>query len=266
MLRLLPMGDRAKDVEILALRHQITVLRTTTARRQAPVRPADRALLAALLHGLPRNVLPQIRLLVSPDTVLRWHRDLMAAHHSRLSRPKRVGRPPTVRSIRALVMRLARENSSWGYRRIHGELVRPRDHSRRVDRVGDPQRSRHQPGTRTHLDELGGVPTFPGAGHPRRRLLRNHDPDRQAHIRPRGHRARHPTHTRPRRHRPPDNGHRPIEASRTPDRYAHRRNRSPIQTRSHTSTSADATASAASSTNTNTLHDLRGQGFRHPQR
>jgi putative transposase len=68
-------------------------------------------------------VLCQIGLLVRPETVLRWHRDLIAARHARISRPKRVGRPPTVRSIRALVLRLARENSSWGYRRIHGELL-----------------------------------------------------------------------------------------------------------------------------------------------
>jgi transposase InsO family protein len=56
-------------------------------------------------------------------TALRWHRDLIAARHGYLSRPKRAGRPPTVRSIRVLVLRLARENSSWGYRRIHGELL-----------------------------------------------------------------------------------------------------------------------------------------------
>jgi putative transposase len=68
-------------------------------------------------------VLHRIRLLVRPETVLRWHRDLIARHHARVSRPKRVGRPPTVRAIRVLVLRLARENSPWGYRRIHGELL-----------------------------------------------------------------------------------------------------------------------------------------------
>jgi putative transposase len=74
--------------------------------------PADRAFLAALLHQLPRDVLRRVRLLVRPETVLRWHRDLLARRHARVSRPKRVGRPPTVRSIRVLVLRLARENSS----------------------------------------------------------------------------------------------------------------------------------------------------------
>jgi transposase InsO family protein len=57
--------------------------------------------------------------------VLRWHRDLITRRHAMISRPKRVGRPPTVRSIRVLVLRLARENDSWGYRRIHGELLVP---------------------------------------------------------------------------------------------------------------------------------------------
>lgn len=114
MLRLLGMSDRAKDAEILALRHQIMLLQRQLHGQKIRFTPADRALLAALLHRLPRAVLRQIRLLVRPETVLRWHRDLIAARHARISRPKRVGRPPTVRSIRALVLRLARENSSRG--------------------------------------------------------------------------------------------------------------------------------------------------------
>src|SRR5215218_11469909 len=89
-----------------------------TARGSAP---ADRAFLAALLHKLPRDVLRRIRLPVRPETVLRWHRDLISRRHAAISGPKRAGRPPTVRSIRTLVLRLARENDSWGYRRIHGE-------------------------------------------------------------------------------------------------------------------------------------------------
>ena len=83
----------------------------------------DRALLAALLHPLPRPALQRLRLLVRPDTILRWHRDLLARRHATASRPRRQGRPPTLRSIRALVLRLARENSTWGYRRVHGELL-----------------------------------------------------------------------------------------------------------------------------------------------
>ena len=85
--------------------------------------PSDRAFLAALLHRLPRDVLGRFRLLIRPETVLRWHRDLLARRHATRSRPKRPGRPRTVRSIRLLVLRLARENPCWGYRRIHGELL-----------------------------------------------------------------------------------------------------------------------------------------------
>ncbi|NBE93205.1 integrase [Nonomuraea sp. KC401] len=123
-LRLLPMGDRDKDVEILVLRHQITVLeRQLGADTRVRFAPEDRALLAALLTSLPREVLRRLRLLVRPDTVLRWHRDLLRRRHSRTCWPKRPGRPPTVRSIRALILRLVRENPGWGYRRVHGELT-----------------------------------------------------------------------------------------------------------------------------------------------
>jgi transposase len=123
LLRLVPMSDRAKNVEISALRHQLTILERQLGGARVRFAPADRAFLAALLHRLPRPVLHQIRLVVGPETVLRWHRDLVAAQHARILRPKRVGRPRTVRSMRVLVLRLARENSSWGYRRIHGELL-----------------------------------------------------------------------------------------------------------------------------------------------
>jgi hypothetical protein len=76
VLRLLPMNNRDKDVEILALRHQITVLERQLGKQKVRFDQADRAFLAALLHRLPRDVLDGLRLLVRPDTVLRWHRDL----------------------------------------------------------------------------------------------------------------------------------------------------------------------------------------------
>ena len=114
MLRLLPMSDHGKDIEILALRHQITVLERQLGRDRARFAPGDRAFLAALLHRLPRGVLRQVRLLVRPDTVLRWHRDLVGRRHAACSRPRGPGRPRTVRSVRVLVLRLARENPGWG--------------------------------------------------------------------------------------------------------------------------------------------------------
>lgn len=122
-LRLLPMSDRDKDAEILALRHQIMVLERQLGADRVKFAPHDPAFLAAVLVPLPRQVLRRFRLLVQPDTVLRWHRDLIKQRHARSCRPKRPGRPPTVRSIRILILRLVQENPSWGYRRVHGELA-----------------------------------------------------------------------------------------------------------------------------------------------
>jgi hypothetical protein len=105
------------------LRHQVAVLERQLAGTRVRFTAPDRALLAALLNRLPRGVLRRMRLLVRPDTVLRWHRDLIAGRHAARSKPKRLGRPPTVRSVRLLVLRLVRENPGWGYRRVHGELL-----------------------------------------------------------------------------------------------------------------------------------------------
>jgi putative transposase len=122
-LRLLPMSDRDKDAEILALRHQVTILQRQLGPDKVRFTAEDRAFLAALLQPLPREVLRRLRLIVRPDTILRWHRDLMKQRHANACKPKRPGRPPTVRSIRHLILPLVRENPSWGYRRIHGELA-----------------------------------------------------------------------------------------------------------------------------------------------
>lgn len=112
VLRLLPMTDRAKDVEILALRHQLTVLQRQLGDQRPQLRPEDRAFLAALLvplsrgTSLPRATLRRLRLLVSPDTILRWHRDLMKHCHARASQRRGAGRPRTIASIRGLVVAL----------------------------------------------------------------------------------------------------------------------------------------------------------------
>src|SRR3954470_4924674 len=123
LLRLLPGTDRDKDAEILALRHQLAVPQRQLGEQRVRFDPADRAWLAALLHRLPKPTLHTLRLLVRPDTILRWHRDLQARRHAAAPRPRRRGRPRTIRSIRALVLRLVAENPSWGYRRVHGELL-----------------------------------------------------------------------------------------------------------------------------------------------
>jgi putative transposase len=113
--------DAWKTAEILILRHQLTVL-----QRRRPCRPrlnwADRAMLAALLAVIPKARRRGLRLLVTPDTIVRWHRDIVRRRWA-ASSPARTGRPAIRRNIKALIRRLARENPEWGYRRIHGELA-----------------------------------------------------------------------------------------------------------------------------------------------
>jgi putative transposase len=121
VLRLLVRRRRsefAKDVELLVLRHQLVVL--GRQERRPSLRPADRALLAALARLLP----PRRRhgLVVTPQTFLRWHRELV---RRKWTRPRRSpGRPPVDRRVRELVLRFARENPGWGYPRIAGELLK----------------------------------------------------------------------------------------------------------------------------------------------
>jgi putative transposase len=116
-LVLMARQSAAKDAELLVLRHQMAVLRRHISRPR--VDWANRALLAGLVRVLPRRI--REARLVQPQTLLRWHRNLI---HRRWRYPNRRGRPPVTGEIRDLVLRLARENSTWGYRRVHGELCR----------------------------------------------------------------------------------------------------------------------------------------------
>src|SRR5215213_8421092 len=116
-LALLARADATKNVEILVLRHEVGVLRRTNQR--PTLTWVDRAFLSAVARLLPTQL---CRLqLVSPRTLLPWHAQLVAR---RWTYPRRQpGRPPVAQPVRALVLRLARENPRWGYRRMHGELV-----------------------------------------------------------------------------------------------------------------------------------------------
>jgi transposase InsO family protein len=112
-----------KDAEILMLRHQLAVAEREHPRVYSRLTWPDRAWLVLLAGTLPTGRLAVMRLIVTPGTILRWHRDIVRRRWARRSRRGRSGRPPTSRNVRSLVLRLARENESWGYRRIHGELA-----------------------------------------------------------------------------------------------------------------------------------------------
>ncbi|MDQ6944699.1 MAG: helix-turn-helix domain-containing protein [Actinomycetota bacterium] len=112
--------DAAIRLELVALRHEVSVLRRRTKR--VVWRPADRLVLAALSRHLPRTawaVFP-----VRPETLLRWQRELVRRKWALFARRRRPGRPSVFQECREVVLRLAAENPRWGYQRLRGELAK----------------------------------------------------------------------------------------------------------------------------------------------
>jgi transposase len=191
-----------KDAEILMLRHQLAVAERDHPGARSRLTWPDRAWLALLAGTLPIGRLAAIRLIVTPGTILRWRRDIVRRQWARRSRQGKIGRPPTSRKVRSVVLRLARENESWGYRRIHGELaglgvtVAPSTVWQILKGAGiDPAPRRAGTGL-AGQSSCDPRPRDPGAG-----LLHRRPPERRQGLRPWRDRARHPRRADPGRHR-----------------------------------------------------------------
>jgi transposase InsO family protein len=117
LLLLLGRSSASKDVEILVLRHEVAVLRRVNPKPRLDW--AERAVFAALVRRLPQML--RRHRLVTSGTILRWHRRLIA---KKWTYPHRIGRPPVQDAVASLIERMARENRSWGYKRIQGELLK----------------------------------------------------------------------------------------------------------------------------------------------
>ena len=118
LARLAVRSTRSKDLEIIVLRHQVQVLQRQVGRPS--LTDDDRTLLCAIAKALPRPL--REHWIVTPETLLRWHRRRIARHWTQPPH-RHPGRPRTSVELRRLIVRLAKENPTWGYRRIHGELI-----------------------------------------------------------------------------------------------------------------------------------------------
>ena len=164
-LRLARREEMWKTAEILILRHQLAVL-----QRRQPRRPslnwADRAPLATLLSVIPKVRHDGMRLLVTPDTILRWRRDLVRRRWAARSRHCKTGRPPTRLSIKALVLRLARQKPRMGLPADPRRAGRPGSEGSGFHGAGNSEERRDRPRAAADRACLAAVPAFSGRSNP----------------------------------------------------------------------------------------------------
>ena len=158
MARLAVRSGRSKDLEIIVLRHQLAVLGRRDAR--PVITDDDRSLLGAIAQAVP----PPRRTgwLVTPDTLLRWHRRRVARHWTQPHRPP--GRPSTAVALRRLVIEMATNNPTWGYRPIPRRTGRSRSSCWSLHDLENPQGPQNRPCTTTLHGDLDPVPAVPSRG------------------------------------------------------------------------------------------------------
>jgi transposase len=180
LLAVLVRSDVSKDAELLVLRHDNQVLRRHLHGRLRWDH-ADRLWLTALSRLVGRRRWPEV-FPVTPATILRWHRDLVARKWDYTDRRK-PGRPSTGTSVKTLIIRMARENPAWGHRRIQGELAR-RGHAIAASTVWEILHAAGiGPAPRRARTDLARIPGRPGARHHRLRLPDSRDSSSQAAVR-----------------------------------------------------------------------------------
>ena len=199
--RLLGVGGRRadeKDIELLVLRHQLKVLQRQVTRSR--LNRLDRVLLAAPSRRLTKNSWSSF--VVRPETLLRWHRELVRKKWT-YRKKGQLGRPPIDADVRALVVRLPRENPRWGYQRIRGELLKLGIRISATTVRTILLRAGLDPAPRRTGPTWTSVPAVTGGGDPRDRLLHRRDDPSPDALRPVLHRALDAARAPGRRYRPP---------------------------------------------------------------
>jgi hypothetical protein len=203
LLRLSRRESWWKDAEILMLRHQLSIALREQPRAHSRLTWSDRAWLALLAGTLPIDRLAAMRLIVTPGTVLRWHRDIVRRRWARRSRHGRCGRPPVRRKCAVGGAAAGPGERVMGVPPHSRRTGRARHHGSGVDGMADPEECGDRPGTAPGRAGLAGVLAITGTGDLGTGLLHRRSPQRREDLRPGRNRAWHPPRSGPRCHRAP---------------------------------------------------------------